>query len=123
MRRRPPRSTRTDTLFPSTTLFRSYDYTLDEISTDFGKHNQKNHRTLKTLLRTLVWYEAEYGQDDPAQILVINDEPAVEVPFRSDEHTSELQSLMRTSHAVFCLKTKKKYQPSKQKPPAKQPSI
>lgn len=59
-----------------------FGYTLDEISAEFGKANQKNHRTLKTLLRTLVWYEAEYGKDDPAQIHTINGEPAVEVPFR-----------------------------------------
>lgn len=59
-----------------------YGYTLDEISAEFGNPRQKNHRTLKTLLRTIVWYEAEYGDDDPAQIITMNGTPAVEVPFR-----------------------------------------
>lgn len=59
-----------------------YGYSLDEISAEFGNPRQKNHRTLKTLLRTFVWYEAEYGDDDPAQIIDMNGQPAVEVPFR-----------------------------------------
>src|SRR3546814_17098286 len=71
MIRRPPRSTRTDTLFPYTTLFRS-------------------------LLAALAW-PAAHARDAAPQ-------PAP----RSEEHTSELQSLMRISYAVFCLKKKKK---------------
>ena len=60
-----------------------FEYSLDEISREFGKDNQKNHRTLKTLLRTFVWYQQEYGGDeDSARILLMNGEPAVEVPFR-----------------------------------------
>src|SRR3546814_15992852 len=74
MIRRPPRSTRTDTLFPYTTLFRSADHPQDRPGADQEK--------------------AEAGKDGRWQ------------PDRSEEHTSELQSLMRMSYAVFCL-TKK----------------
>src|SRR3546814_18293582 len=72
MIRRPPRSTRTDTLFPYTTLFRSCeaigDQTHEPDQRSFGSQNKEE---------------------------------------RSEEHTSELQSLMRISYAVFCLKKKK----------------
>src|SRR3546814_5472485 len=83
MIRRPPRSTRTDTLFPYTTLFRSLD--------------------LKP--RAKVFYAArelrEIGSGDISFKLVGRDMQ------RSEEHTSELQSLMRNSYAVFCLQKKK----------------
>src|SRR3546814_4473578 len=78
MRRRPPRSTRTDTLFPYTTLFRS--------------------QQLRCLYR--------------GQRLVIG-APLPEPHERSEEHTSELQSLMRISYAVFCLKKKRNRRRSK----------
>src|SRR3546814_4841069 len=71
MIRRPPRSTRTDTLFPYTTLFRSRDAS-------------SRHRT--SAPPWPMWKQ-----------------------FRSEEHTSELQSLMRISYAVFCLKKKKEH--------------
>src|SRR3546814_8654933 len=80
MIRRPPRSTRTDTLFPYTTLFRSVGY----------------------------------GFTYQGSMVVRNDVTAGPLPksddyfvHRSEEHTSELQSLMRISYAVFCLKKKK----------------
>src|SRR3546814_10765528 len=82
MIRRPPRSTRTDTLFPYTTLFRSHwapmfgflrSYFSSDMAIDLGTAN------------TLIYV-------------------------RSEEHTSELQSLMRISYAVFCLKTKTQQQ-------------
>src|SRR3546814_15523790 len=76
MIRRPPRSTRTDTLFPYTTLFRS---------TDDDTHE-----------------DASAAVDDER-----HDDDGDEAE-RSEEHTSELQSLMRISYAVFCLKKKKK---------------
>src|SRR3546814_8999364 len=96
MIRRPPRSTRTDTLFPYTTLFRSFR----------GDQRVAHHR------RHLV----ERGPGEPADLEIdahAVDQPAVAivkprlggVP-RSEEHTSELQSLMRISYAVFCLKKK-----------------
>src|SRR3546814_2561379 len=83
MIRRPPRSTRTDTLFPYTTLFRSPA-------------------------------PAAPGQARPAGCAVRrlcrprSAMPRIVNPPRSEEHTSELQSLMRISYAVFCLKKKKK---------------
>src|SRR3546814_3077771 len=80
MIRRPPRSTRTDTLFPYTTLFRS------------AWHETAEH--LRTDARAL---GIEIGADRVARGFA-----------RSEEHTSELQSLMRISYAVFCLKKKKK---------------
>src|SRR3546814_12222594 len=76
MIRRPPRSTRTDTLFPYTTLFRS------------------RQRMAKFLPRSSSRWASK-----SAELLSIE---------RSEEHTSELQSLMRISYAVFCLKKKKK---------------
>src|SRR3546814_11308150 len=79
MIRRPPRSTRTDTLFPYTTLFRS----------------PLRH-----------WLIAENVRKNPDRQSGRN-RPAHSAR-RSEEHTSELQSLMRISYAVFCLKKKKK---------------
>src|SRR3546814_2897560 len=83
MIRRPPRSTRTDTLFPYTTLFRSL-YRLQRAA--YLRH--------------------------PLQAGLFLDHYRVGCcarrPRRSEEHTSELQSLMRISYAVFCLKKKKK---------------
>src|SRR3546814_4954523 len=82
MIRRPPRSTRTDTLFPYTTLFRSL----------FTDYNQ----SAKARARRVASYQ---GGRSCLPRYVIKD--------RSEEHTSELQSLMRISYAVFCLKKKK----------------
>src|SRR3546814_12447992 len=76
---RPPRSTRTDTLFPYTTLFRSA-----------GIKAEKDHLGPSPLA----------GEGFGVRGAVVA---------RSEEHTSELQSLMRTSYAVFCLKKKNKY--------------
>src|SRR3546814_19117679 len=84
MIRRPPRSTRTDTLFPYTTLFRSVGAT--------GAPDAAGWR--------LVWSD-EF--DGPA---IDRGKWDFDVD-RSEEHTSELQSLMRISYAVFCLKKKK----------------
>src|SRR3546814_8228920 len=102
MIRRPPRSTRTDTLFPYTTLVRS----IDDGVADPG--------TLKDC-RDLAGTEDRHGGDDDAAGLE-DAKPAGEQhrvvgtaqEDRSEEHTSELQSLMRISYAVFCLKKKKK---------------
>src|SRR3546814_10042834 len=93
MLRRPTRSTLTDTLFPDTTLFRSYEF-----------------QCIALLHVDLVRGEAHvvcHGKSDrscglrrlachPPRLLFLDE--------RSEEHTSELQSLMRTSYAVFCLK-------------------
>src|SRR3546814_3860820 len=110
MIRRPPRSTRTDTLFPYTTLFRS-------------------HRTGCSYRSPLALYERghavarvasmSFGASLPRQAIFTTipsiwhtsgGQGAPTVPYarnRSEEHTSELQSLMRNSYAVFCLKKKK----------------
>src|SRR3546814_1588755 len=101
MIRPPPRSTRTDTLFPYTTLFRSRDYTLAiaAVVPVAAAHHAK------TLSGGTVEVEltegATGGPFTGAEVLTI---APVE---RSEEHTSELQSLMRISYAVFCLKKKK----------------
>src|SRR3546814_2201130 len=83
MIRRPPRSTRTDTLFPYTTLFRSYmRHVLDGRMSISDKTSKFAH---SSMIVPIAW-----------------------LTVRSEEHTSELQSLMRISYAVFCLKKKKK---------------
>src|SRR3546814_7339254 len=106
MIRRPPRSTRTDTLFPYTTLFRSFFPT----AADYEAHDA-----------LLCIAEGAYiGQDDRRRLTpdhafksaaemrqLFADLPEA-VDNRSEEHTSELQSLMRISYAVFCLKKKNK---------------
>src|SRR3546814_6713907 len=89
MIRRPPRSTRTDTLFPYTTLFRS-SFQWKKIYNK--KHMQEQHHTL--------WRFGTWG-------VPISTERCELQLRRSEEHTSELQSLMRISYAVFCLKKKK----------------
>src|SRR3546814_9247114 len=106
MRRRPPRSTRTDTLFPYTTLFRSrHEFMTMSITPD-------ERRDLHPFARRSA--EARQEIDDEAAVLIeadlhLSDQPECleEARIRSEEHTSELQSLMRISYAVFCLKTKK----------------
>src|SRR3546814_5976085 len=80
MIRRPPRSTRTDTLFPYTTLFRSRR----RVSRGRGRRRGRGGQRCQCA--------------------------AVQI-FRSEEHTSELQSLMRISYAVFCLKKKRRRAP------------
>src|SRR3546814_15485636 len=85
MIRRPPRSTRTDTLFPYTTLFRSLLYQIRRCSAPcVGRIDETDY------------------------VELVRD--AQDFLGRSEEHTSELQSLMRISYAVFCLKKKKRQQ-------------
>src|SRR3546814_4257919 len=92
MIRRPPRSTRTDTLFPYTTLFRSQPLFAS------AQLAAINHTTLALtshyqFVSTVGWQAKHFS---------------VAIRHRSEEHTSELQSLMRISYAVFCLKKKKR---------------
>src|SRR3546814_19854191 len=84
MIRRPPRSTRTDTLFPYTTLFRSFRACRREGGEGSWRRDAVQHGP-----------GHHHRHADPDRD-------------RSEEHTSELQSLMRISYAVFCLKKKKK---------------
>src|SRR3546814_8022291 len=125
MIRRPPRSTRTDTLFPYTTLFRSMAVHVTDKATQIAVIEGRN----------LIEHYVSRPSDDVSQIhgniylgKVQNVLPGMEAAFvdiatpknavlyrgdvqydRSEEHTSELQSLMRISYAVFCLKQKNKH--------------
>src|SRR3546814_3540504 len=97
MIRRPPRSTRTDTLFPCTTLFRSGDGPL-----------RVSERSASQTLKQWDRIGARVVQVGGKHLLsggVLSF--TMEAAERSEEHTSELQSLMRISYAVFCLKKKK----------------
>src|SRR3546814_5496798 len=87
MLRRPPRSTRTDTLFPYTTLFRSWHPSGSPCP---GQGSRESRRSRSA---------GSSGRPPTADIYTQ----------RSEEHTSELQSLMRISYAVFCLKKKTNY--------------
>src|SRR3546814_2682040 len=103
MIRRPPRSTRTDTLFPYTTLFRSGEKTRPalvddpvEPAGDLGVMGRLHHLVIVMAGLVAAGHALQPAAEQP------DAEPA-----RSEEHTSELQSLMRISYAVFCLKKKK----------------
>src|SRR3546814_1390742 len=108
MIRRPPRSTRTDTLFPYTTLFRSHparrraagpDQYLESAHEDPAGPGQEQRRPPARIAdRLAARKEAE----------IVDLFADLRQQRRSEEHTSELQSLMRISYAVFCLKKKKK---------------
>src|SRR3546814_1172310 len=113
MNRRPPRSTRTDTLFPYTTPVRSR-----------GGRDRREHRpTRRCPAAGATWTDAPasaVARRDGADIVFVTagvpgalelatticDDGGTVVLYRSEEHTSELQSLMRISSAVFCLKKK-----------------
>src|SRR3546814_1751443 len=101
MIRRPPRSTRTDTLFPYTTLFRS-DHHLSRRG-DVGR--DASTRSLSPA-RAHGAGPAGGGGGQAARRTGGRARLEMAVHLRSEEHTSELQSLMRISYAVFCLKKK-----------------
>src|SRR3546814_5859335 len=98
MIRRPPRATRTDTLFPYTTLFRSSR--VSNRSTPRGSDGAWPHAASSN------GTAASAGAKLPAVSFFMASLP-MRRGTRSEEHTSELQSLMRISYAVFCLKKKK----------------
>src|SRR3546814_9935419 len=103
MSRRPPRSTRTDTLFPSTTLFRSGRAGRGRQS--YRAELRRNDPQGEQVTTVLAAYDAlvAAGELRPDA----EQRAAAERLNRSEAHPSELQSLMRTSYAVFCLKQKK----------------
>src|SRR3546814_1863025 len=122
MIRRPPRSTRTDTLLPYTTLFRSLSHggpirfqtelrwimgqlgdarNLDALLARF--FDARSGHAGPLLDRMLVVHEAAYAQANAAITSHRMNQLVAEMTVRSEEHTSELQSLMRNSYAVFCL--------------------
>src|SRR3546814_10791790 len=98
MIRRPPRSTRTDTLFPYTTLFRSSGEGEPQRRQPPGEHDPGEPEARAEPV------DAERAGDLEKDVPDIEKRRAERE--RSEEHTSELQSLMRTSYAVFCLKKK-----------------
>src|SRR3546814_7256305 len=101
MIRRPPRSTRTDTLFPYTTLFRSgmpIDILMPALSPTMTEG------------KLAKWLVKEGDKVTSGTVIA-----EIETD-RSEEHTSELQSLMRISYAVFCLKKKKKINNKNEQP-------
>src|SRR3546814_5450563 len=99
MRRRPPRSTRTDTLFPYTTLFRSLPG---------GPRTAVAARAYRDRAAAIGCSQGVIGCRDilPHCTALQPTENITNWSGRSEEHTSELQSLMRISYAVFCLKKK-----------------
>src|SRR3546814_5249245 len=109
MIRRPPKSTRTDTLFPYTTLFRSGDGHGCPYSAAADRTRCTHRRVRPAVLRD-VHADRDPGQEHRAGTersgtQTRGDVSHYECAVRSEEHTSELQSLMRTSYAVFCLQT------------------
>src|SRR3546814_8436041 len=106
MIRRPPRSTRTDTLFPFTTLFRSAGRDGPALSDDDRRRLSRRAGGRGNAGGGTVRTARHGGRSDRA----LSDSARPHRPHgarRSEEHTSELQSLMRISYAVFCLKKKK----------------
>src|SRR3546814_3141237 len=125
MFRHPPRSTRTDTLLPYTTLCRSecdklaqwhpgatdVDAQRDVAADPRGAHGERQwHRRLFPRLSSRPIRDPS-RQDEQSRALEgrcrLDPDPGPPSAIRSEEHTSELQSLMRISYAVFCLKKKK----------------
>src|SRR3546814_5276371 len=104
MIRRQPRSTRTDTLFPYTTLFRSFpEHPAGKFVVLTGHLDQcpvSAYQHTEDIVKT---YHGNISRQDQPDI----QRPLRLSQLRSEEHTSELQSLMRISYAVFCLKKKK----------------
>src|SRR3546814_1488888 len=114
MFRRPPRSTRTDTLFPYTTLFRSdavvaagfvgiHLAAADRLAVGRGEVEEELAVAGGLALEAGVVLAVLAHRFDAVDARAFG-----RIPLRSEEHTSELQSLMRISYAVFCLKKKKK---------------
>src|SRR3546814_1426783 len=109
MLRRPPRSTRTDTRFPYATLFRSAVVAMGQL-----QHAQQAGHAYRAT--------ADHGIPERHRRAVRLQEQSLVgaargcLTARSEEHTSELQSLMRISYAVFCLKKKKKTQKHRKSP-------
>src|SRR3546814_5418942 len=101
MRRRPPRSTLTDTLFPDTTLFRSLLrglFTGALVSALLGGFEMFVVAAFRTQFRRLRFLQLIAVKGILYTVIILASD-------RSEEHTSELQSLMRISYVVFCLKT------------------
>src|SRR3546814_1920862 len=126
MRRRPPRSTRTDTLFPSTTLFRSIRtspggtvsdskgrairFITETIPEAEDCSSDSSFRRLRFLIIAAIADRPAPARQRRPAVVIDRGRPVIAGTIseqRSEEHPSELQSLMRTSYAVFCLKKTK----------------
>src|SRR3546814_1241141 len=107
MIRRPPRSTRTDTLFPYTTLFRS-----DQVGQLALGGLDAGRAILGGQCLVAQLFDDAADSHELGGRIVHDQNARHDVPrwVRSEEHTSELQSLMRISYAVFCLKKKNKHE-------------
>src|SRR3546814_3211044 len=105
MIRRPPGSTRTDTLFPYTTLFRSVSESSAAIAQARAELDRARHDLSRR--RQAAAEGAVSGEEVAHAANAVKTAEASLNLARSEEHTSELQSLMRNSYAVFCLKKKK----------------
>src|SRR3546814_9963554 len=110
MIRRPPRSTRTDTLFPYTTLFRSLSPTeISDLQFVIEAAERAGHYMPARVLNIMAALTRSADDVRMKQAMKRAEKDRVtriEQDRRSEEHTSELQSLMRISYAVFCLKKK-----------------
>src|SRR3546814_2047957 len=109
MIRRPPRSTRTDTLFPYTTLFRSGDRnssfrSTSQLLANIGAATDGDQRQ--------EWRRWSISARTTRQSMAVDASARRIRQWRSEEHTSELQSLMRISYAVFCLQIQKTIPPN-----------
>src|SRR3546814_12658598 len=123
MLRRPPRSTRTETLFPDTTFFRAPDdfggrgyasRCKERIANHFGLFPEDREdmlwlfdywRPMSSDLRQYLWAHREDDVNRARKLVgILAPSQIVSILRRSEEHTSDIQSLMRTSYAVFCLK-------------------
>src|SRR3546814_5981489 len=106
MIRRPPRSTRTDTIFPYTTLFRSLNEE-NEMSLADLVSVPEDRPVIVTICGDSGMGKTSLAATFPKPIVIRAEDGLQAIPMerrRSEEHTSELQSLMRLSYAVFCLK-------------------
>src|SRR3546814_10543109 len=108
MIRRPPRSTRTDTLFPYTTLFRSVELCRPSASRAAGPDADATTGNPQAMASTSPLGKPSALDGRANRLARFRTAKGFSrKPGRSEEHTSELQSLMRISYDVFCLKTKK----------------
>src|SRR3546814_10734095 len=109
MIRRPPSATRTDTLFPYTTLFRSDEDAWHRNPLTVGPQFVKGRETVGVMIGMIGDLEPHHPRKRLEMVpdMAPCDRAAFDPNQRSEEHTSELQSLMRISYAVFCLKKKK----------------
>src|SRR3546814_3208621 len=106
MTRRPPRSTRTDTLFPYTTLFRSHGSRRHGLARCAGNRARACGRRLDGRDDRAADGGGTWSSGNEPHLDLLDHRPSQIA--RSEAHTSELQSLMRSSYAVFCLKKKQK---------------